>query len=631
MKNSFFFKKLYLTSLTPFELLAFSKQNDCLLKKRDGDFSYLNYWKVSICKKASDEVFYKYCDFNNLSLADISLMTSFVDDSIEEINFPSWVTTLEEVLNNVSVTFEKRNDDNQEKAFYDFFTPFIDLFSSKLKQNLKMLDITFNQDVFNQLNTALYKDLFNTAHLVLLEEFSKFKKEEANYDATNSIEDFYYNKFILDLLSNRFHDLFRSYPMLARQLATKTDRFLKFTTNLFEKFKADKAEIEYFFDTKLGKISQLHLNLGDQHNGESTVIFEFDNTYKIVYKPTSVAVTFAYNQFLDWVNKSLGEELKSFNVIDKKTYGWLEFVEHVECETINDVKLYYERAGILVGVAYFLNARDYHFENVIASGNCPVLIDHETTILPTIKTFNTQTIKDDSNKSLTGTVLESLLLPVKNQGVPIYACGLGSSIELEYNCPVQRIENCNKDTMRKVQEMALKNLYKYNKPRLNNKIENLIDYQSEFKTGFDKIYNLILENKNFLLSKNSPFEHFRNLKIRFINRQTGVYFKILRLLNQPEYLGDATKYGLKLELLARAYATIGNWSSILNSEREQMLLGDIPVFYINTISDNLVLENGEIIDILALNALESVNSKIKKANLDDYQYQMNLIQEAITL
>ena len=631
MKNSFFLKKLYLTSLTPFELLAFSKQNDCLLKKREGDFSYLNYLKDSICKKSSDEVFYKYCDFNNLNLADIAFMTSFVDDTIEEINFPFWISTLEVVMNNMSVTVAKNNNDIEDKAFYQFFIPFIDFFSLILKQNLKTIDITFNQDVFDQLNAVLYDDLFNTAHLVLLEEFSKFKKEEINNVPTNSAEDFYYKKFIDNLYSDRFQGLFRRYPMLARQLSTKTDRFLKFTTNLFKKFKADKAEIECFFNTKLGEISQLNLNSGDQHNGESTVIFEFDNTYKIVYKPTNLAVTFAYNQFLGWVNKSLGEELKSFNVIDKKTYGWLEFVEHVECKTSSDVKLYYERAGILVGVAYFLNARDYHFENVIASGNCPVLIDHETTILPTIKIFNTQTIKDDSNKSLTGTILESLLLPVKNQGVPIYACGLGSSIELEYNCPVQRIENCNKDTMQKAQEMVLKNLYKYNKPRLNNKIENLIDYQSEFKTGFDKIYNLILENKNLLLSKNSPFEYFRDLKIRFINRQTGVYFKILRLLNQPEYLGDATKYGLKLELLARAYATIGNWSSILNSEREQMLLGDIPVFYITTISNNLVLENGQIVDILNLNALESINSKIKKADLDDYQYQMSLIQEAITL
>jgi type 2 lantibiotic biosynthesis protein LanM len=631
MKNTLFFKKLYLASLTPFELLAFSKHNDCLLKKREDEFSYLNYWKESICKKASDEVFYKYCDFNNLSLTDISLMTSFVDDTIEEIDFPFWISTLEEVMNNMSVTFTKNNNDIDEKAFYEFFIPFIDFVSSKLKQNLKTIDIIFNQDVFDQLNAALYKDLFNTAHLVLLEEFSKFKKDESNHVPTNSAEDFYYKKFIAGLLSDGFQDIFSSYPMLARQLSTKTDRFLKFITNLFEKFKADKAEIECFFDTKLGEISQLHLNSGDQHNGASTVIFEFDNAYKIVYKPTNLAVTSAYNQFIDWINKSLGEELKSFNVIDKKTYGWLEFVEHVECNTINDIKLYYERAGILLGVAYFLNARDYHFENVIASGNSPVLIDHETTILPTIKTFNTQKNQDDDYQNVVGTILESLLLPIKNKNIPIYACGFGSSVQLEFNCNVQRIENTNKDTMRKVQEMIFKNLYKSNKPRLNNKTENLADYQLEFKNGFNKIYNLILENKKFLLSENSPLLHFGNLKIRFVNRVTGVYFKISQLLNQPEYLKDATKYGLKLELLARAYACIGNWSSLLSSEREQMLSGDIPVFYTNTESDNLVLENGQIVDILKLNAVESVNSKIKKANLKDYHYQMNLIQEAITL
>ncbi|TDW51696.1 type 2 lantibiotic biosynthesis protein LanM [Flavobacterium sp. 270] len=630
MENTLFFKKLYLSTLTPFELLAFSKQNEILFKKRESDFSYLNYWKESICKNASDEAFYKYCLFNNLGIADISLMTSLPEDTAEKIDFPLWINTLEEVLNNVPQTFARNNGDMEEKAFSQFFVPFIHFFSGRLEQNLKSIHVAFDQNVMDQLNQALYRELFELSHLVLLKEFSKYKNEVENQDAANGIEDYYYEKFILALLSDKFHNLFLDYPMMARKLAVKTERFLKFITNLFEKFKSDKAEIEYYFETKLGKISELHLNSGDQHNGESTIIFEFDNAYKIVYKPTNVAVTFAYNQFLDWVNKNLGEELKSFKVIDKDTYGWLEFVKHSECETNEDIKLYYERAGILVGVAYFLNARDYHFENVIASGNCPVLIDHETTILPTIKLFHTQTYTEE-DENIVGTILESLLLPIKNQNVPVYACGFGSSVQLEYNCTVQRIENINKDKMQKVHEMVYRNLYKSNKPKLNNKIENLIDYQLEFKTGFDKIYKLILENKNFLLSKNSPFEHFRDLKIRFINRQTGVYFKILRLLNSPEYLADATNYGIKLELLARAYAAIGNWSPILGSEREQMLLGDIPVFYLNTLSENLDLGNGQIVDLLESNALESVNSKIKKADLADYQHQVNLIEGAITL
>ena len=69
-----------------------------------------------------------------------------------------------------------------------------------------------------------------------------------------------------------------------------------------------------------------------------------------------------------------------------------------------------------------------------------------------------------------------------------------------------------------VPEMVTMNLNEKNKPRLNSKIENLIDYQSEFKEGFEKIYHLILGNKTKLLSKDSPLEYFRNLKIRFVYR-----------------------------------------------------------------------------------------------------------------
>ncbi len=71
--------------------------------------------------------------------------------------------------------------------------------------------------------------------------------------------------------------------------------------------------------------------------------------------------------------------------------------------------------------------------------------------------------------------------------------------------------------------------------------------------------------------------------------------------------------------------------AILNSERKQMLLGDIPAFYINTLSDDLVLSNGQNANLFASNALESVRNKIKKASSQDYHYQVGLMQNVIAL
>ncbi|QTE23312.1 type 2 lanthipeptide synthetase LanM [Polaribacter cellanae] len=617
--QSAFLKKIYISSLTPFEILKFKDRINCSFEKKE-QLILLDFWKKSVSKNSSCKIFDEYCQVNKLNEFDISLMTSNIIDFKEEVNFPFWINTLTEVLKKTNLKSHESKD--KTNPFYQILFPFLDYFSSALKtSNIKLP----NQKIINQLNLTLYQSLFSISSSVLFIEFEKFKKEKCIHGLKDNI---YYKKFVDNILLDKYNDLFLKYPMLARKLATKTSRYLNFIKTMFQRFDTDREEIENSFNTKLDEINQIHLNLGDQHNGESTTIFEFNNTIKIVYKPVNISITKVYNQFLEWVSVNIEDKLKVFKVLDKNKYGWLEHVENQKCINIKDIKLYYERAGMLACITYFLNSSDYHFENVIAAGNCPVLIDHETLVSPQIKRINKKT--NSSLDKIFGTVLESLLLPTGIKDTPSYASGFGSSIEVEINTVIPKIKNGNKDNMVIVPEMVTKKLYKKNKPILNNKIENLKNYQSEFKTGFEKVYNLILANKPKFLSKNSPLEGFKNQKIRFINRRTGVYFKILKLLNKPEYLSDSMKYGLKLELLARAYAVNGNWSSILSSERKQMLLGDIPAFYTNTISNSIIVSNEEV-NIFQLNAFDNIKSKIKNAGMDDFQHQIGLINEVITL
>ncbi|MBB4807372.1 type 2 lantibiotic biosynthesis protein LanM [Chryseobacterium defluvii] len=629
MVKSLFFKKLYLQSLTPFEILEFYNHNNYSVKKKEQLF-YINLWKDSISKDGSTESFNEYCIANNLSDTDISLMTSQINDFSSEIKFPLWINELKKVLNKINLQNKKFDVLNKEKPFYQLLFPFINSFYSSFKKNLESLNIALpNQNVINQLNDALYKDLFNVASLVLFNEFNKFIKEEKMCNIINDQDEgFYYEKFVDSVLLNQFQNLFLKYPMLSRKLVSKMSSYLDFVTTMFERFNTDILEIENSFNAELDKINQLHLNLGDQHNGGTTVIFEFKNSYKIVYKPVNVTITKAFNQFLNWIKINSDNELKSFRAVDKEDYGWLEYVEHTECNNIEEVKLYYERAGMLACITYFLNSSDYHFENLIAARDCPVLIDHETLINPQLK--RKKMINKNSSQKIFGTVLETLLLPTGIKDAPSYLSGFGSSLELEQIAIIPKIKNCNKSNMSIVPEVLTKKLYRKNKPILNNKIENLINYQQEFKIGFEKIYKLILNNRTQLLSKNSPLNSFKNLKIRFINRRTSVYFKILKLLTKPEYLEDSIKYGLKLELMARAYNVNGNWSSLLSSERKQMLSGDIPAFYVNTLSNSIILSNEEV-NIFRLNALDNIKSKIKKAGIDDFQYQISLIDEVIAL
>ena len=53
-------------------------------------------------------------------------------------------------------------------------------------------------------------------------------------------------------------------------------------------------------------------------------------------------------------------------------------MEHLPCRDHDEARRYYERAGMLLCLFYVLEGTDCHYENIIASGEYPVLIDTET-------------------------------------------------------------------------------------------------------------------------------------------------------------------------------------------------------------------------------------------------------------
>ena len=70
--------------------------------------------------------------------------------------------------------------------------------------------------------------------------------------------------------------------------------------------------------------------------------------------------------------------MKSLKVINRSDYGWVEFVEQRPCLNQQEANHYFQRAGVTACLLYLLNGTDCHYENLIAHGEYPVLIDLET-------------------------------------------------------------------------------------------------------------------------------------------------------------------------------------------------------------------------------------------------------------
>src|SRR5690606_2222121 len=93
----------------------------------------------------------------------------------------------------------------------------------------------------------------------------------------------------------------------------------------------------------------------------------------------------AWGALTDWLARTGGcPELRRLGVIDRGTYGWVEFVGHAACRDTADVDAFYERLGVQIALLYVLEATDMHLENVIACGPHPVLVDLEALFHPRV-------------------------------------------------------------------------------------------------------------------------------------------------------------------------------------------------------------------------------------------------------
>ena len=623
---------IYYQSFTPFEKLDLSIAQ--IVPGPSPQYQgFMDYWSSTISSKQDEERICKY--FQLLELKDdICIQMLGTVQKGSNTTFPAWV----HLLNSIFIENDVKDSVALEYAdvpFYQLLMPFIRAYHNSMKASDAVLykEICSNNFCL-QLEEALIKKLSALAEASFQKAFEEYKSKFILKEEQDSENTIIFKAFVKQNLEDKLCTLLESYPMLGRLLAETTINFNTFISSVLSRFYKDRAEITAHFeytvvDKKLNKVS---VDIGDMHKGQSTLILELNTGYKLVYKPTSAAITIAYNKLIQWVSSKLSIGLKTFRVVDKGTYSWLEFVPNTPCRNENEVASYYEKAGVLLGLTYFLNSSDYHYENLIASGNCPVLIDHETLIQPKVKKVFSK-LSEEEMRLYEESVLRTSLLPAVLPKIGLVngaMSGFGSSRSASTSVWERKMVNVNTDrSTRSIKAITLK-YDKLNKPVLNGMQKHLADYQSEFIVGFQLLYRLIQENKAFLLGKNSPLNAFKDKTIRYVWRATNIYAKIKQRLLEAPFLSCATKFGLRLELLAIAYLSkpvMAKALPILNAERQQMLAGDIPAFELKTTSKSLSFETGENVEIFDLDAFSYMQKKILAASEEDCSFQLDIIKE----
>lgn len=477
--------------------------------------------------------------------------------------------------------------------FVDIILPYTENFLDKLEE------INASIELVNKLHVALLKELSLVAEVTLQEELDHFKNNGQTI----------YQEFVetVSLL------LAVKYPVLDKILKATANNYSIHIQNIFSNFFKDLDILVKSFSIKANTnltIKDIDTSLGDGHSGESTALITLSDDTKLIYKPRNIDTATSYNLFIDWVNHKLNTNLKTLKCVSCRNYGWLEFVTYEAVNSPDELEEYYYKAGMLLAVTLLLGSKDCHYENIIAAGRNPVIIDHETIIQPVLSTQSIRTW-DEQHKIPPFSVLESMLVINRGTGIPLEQAGFGSKGNIEAMDLEKKVINPNAIDSKRDTRFIFRKLIKENVPLYKDTPVFVNNYKNYFAGGFSAAYDMFMASKEELMSCNSPILFFENQKIRYVWRPTFIYFRILKYMRGASFMSSFETYKSKLyELMSKAYQkeNLKNYNLILECEMEQMLNSDIPFFNLNSLDCHL--EEDESLKIFRYNCIENIRHRI---------------------
>lgn len=375
-----------------------------------------------------------------------------------------------------------------------------------------------------------------------------------------------YTEFIKnEVLNFDFYERFYiNNPMLLARCFSKT-------IDLILYFKEVVNNISIDFDFHL--ISKLSFSLGDTHAGGKTVVKFTSGRKNYYYKPRNLEIENVFYDVLDIFN------IPHIDNNENKYYEAYSIIAEVKYLPVNDdneIKDFYYTLGQLQFILYLLGGSDIHYENLIACGKLPVIIDLETLFqinYDHIKCENTAVKERLKNQLdlLQNIGILDLYLPGEGEGMNVSALFGKESKKV-----VQKEIFKNVNTMDLMVESAyLDNTNRQNIPFLKDgqpiEVANYLDY---FISGFVDITAIILSKKSELVSYLRKLPD--NLLVRNVLRPTFAYVDFLFYSTHPIYSTSLIRYH---KLLENLFGIEFSNKSINLSEIHDITHDDVPIFF----------------------------------------------------
>lgn len=420
-------------------------------------------------------------------------------------------------------------------------------------------------------------------------------------------------------------DVLRRYPVLARLLGQACLHAAHAHRELLDRLSQDRTDIvRTLLDNRdPGPVKDIEAK-GDVHQrGRAVAVVEFADGRKVVYKPRPVGLHQAFGGLLGWFDGHTGLDLRTPAVVARDTHGWLEFVDHKACADVEGVGRFYHRLGALLALLYAVDGTDMHYENLIAHGDQPVLIDVETLFHPTVGIP-----ADPAVRALARSVHRTAVLPrvLLGEHGALDIGGVGG----DENQAATGVtwQHPGTDRMRLVRRPAPLPPA-LNRPRVGDVEAEPADYESALLAGFRRGYDALYDHRHELLGDRGLLRAFADLPIRFVPRMTQLYATLLDESTHPDALRAARDREAAMDLLWDD-STEDVLKTLVPHELTDLWAGDVPLFTTRPGSRDVWTACGErIADLLPTTGIESVERKIAGLDEVDRHDQQWLITAAL--
>ena len=185
-------------------------------------------------------------------------------------------------------------------------------------------------------------------------------------------------RFLGDKPSHRLFSLFKKFPVLARLWCQLISQWREHVMEVLLRFTKDRPALSraFFGGQPIGTIVDFRCSLSDPHRHGRTVMQLQFEAGAVIYKPRSGHGEWEWFSLLASMNRQdFRPKLRAARVLRRKDYCWMEDIEAASLTSEAAARRFYERMGGLIAAAYLLKAVDCHRDNLIASGEHPVLVD----------------------------------------------------------------------------------------------------------------------------------------------------------------------------------------------------------------------------------------------------------------